>query len=336
MRKLLCAALLLLFAITLVPPGIALADTAPDTLKIHSVVVAKNLAEDGDLLFALHYEIAWDNEADYPEDPVSQYFVCQLLNAGGSVTYAAAAPYPFINNGYGEGVASFYFTADQVNILGLDWNETYLVRVSSKVGWLSPVEKYDYTISDTDYCPSDTQSGNRTWLKSWILEVSQSLETDWELSTALTTVSIESVLSEYGERYFLRVIPGLRYLCPSLFTLNVVCPADTTDSGTPSHGETLGDRSEYDGTFVEGALTALDDLTDGHTTMALNVFAVLIIIALMAVSHLRFKTARPGMILGLYTLPIGAELHFTELAVVGFIALMYVIFTAKILFLDKG
>jgi len=337
MLKLRCALLLLIvISLLLSLPGVALAGTSPDTLEIHSAVVSKNLAEAGDLLIVFHYEIAWDNENDYPTDPVDDYFLFQLMTNTGSVTYAAMAPYPYIDNGYGEGVASFYFTADKVDILGLEWYNPYLVRITTKLGWVDPVVKDDYTLAETDYCPADPQVDNRIWLKGWIMETAQSLETDWGLSTSLTTVSIESVLSEYGEGYFLRVIPGLRYLCPDLFTLNVSCPEDPLAPGTPIHGDTLKDRSEYDGTFVGSAIEGLDELTDGNSTLALNVFAVLLIIGLMALSKHQLNTARPGMLIGLYTLPIGAELRFTELAVVGFVALLYTLFTAKIIFLDKG
>ena len=329
---------LLLISAMLIPCGPALADTAPDTLTIHAVLVSRNLEDPGDVLFTVHYEIAWDAPGDYPDDPSDETHLVQLMSTSGSLTLAATTPYPYYNNGYAEGVVSFYFTPDEVNILGITWDHQYTVRLTSKLGWISPVVKYDYTLADTDYCPSVNQGVNRSYLKAWVIDSAQSIATDWGLSTALTTVSITTVLSETGEVYFLRVIPGLRYLCPDLFTLTIFCPDDPNEGGTPTHDQTLRDRSQYEGTWVGDAIEALDDLSDGNSTFMLNVFAIGVIVVLMVRSRnwLPQRTARPGMLLGLYTLPIGAELRFTELTVVGFIALLYTMFVAKILFWDKG
>jgi len=315
--------------------AIAFADTAPDTLKIHSAVVSKNLAENGDMLVAAHYEVAWDATEDYPTEPIDDYILCQMMTTTGSYTYAAVSPYPFVDDGYGEGVVSFYFTSDQVDILGLEWLQNYMIRITTKLGWVAPVEKYDYTLSDTDYCPSEYTSNNRLWLKQWVLDTAQSLETNWGLTASLTTVSIESVLSEYGEMYFLQAIPGLRFLCPDLFTYTLFCPDVPSGSGTPTLAEDLKDRGEYDGTIVESGLDTLASIF-GSEIVGLNLIAIGLIGLLMGLSYWQLQNTRPGMILGLYTLPIGAELHFTELVVVGFIGILFTLFTAKILFWDKG
>ena len=309
------------------------ADTAPDTLTIHSVNVSTNLKESGDFLYLVHFEIAWDDANDYPDSPSDETHLIQLFS--GSQTAAATTPYPYYNNGYSEGVASFYFTSDQANILGLEWESLYLIRITTQLGWVSPVTSYDYTISETDYCPTEERDDNRAWVKDWIIDAAQSIETDWGVSTALSTVSIDTVLSEVGETYFLRVVPGLRYLCPDLFTFNVICPEVPGDSGTPTHAIELTDRSEYDGTIVENGIDTLETIF-GSATLGLNIAAIALIALLMGLSFWKLQNARPGMLLGLYTLPIGAELRFTELVVVGFIALLYTLFTAKILFWDKG
>jgi len=310
------------------------ADTAPDTLTIHSVNVSQNLKESGDLLYLIHYEIAWDDAIDYSDLPSDETHIIQLIS--GSQCAAATTPYPYYNNGYAEGVASFYFNSDQAAIIGLQWGSQYTVRITGQLNWVTPVESYDYVISDTDYCPTSNRDDNRAWVKLWILDAAQSIETDWGVSSALSTVSIVTVLSEVGETYFLRVVPGLRYLCPDLFTLSIICPSVPADPGTYTHAENLTDRSEYDGTMVENGIETLGNLVGGNETLGLNLAAIALIALLMGLSFWKLQNARPGMLLGLYTLPIGAELRFTELVVVGFIALLYTLFTAKILFWDKG
>jgi len=335
-RYILIAVLIAFAASVLIPVGPAMADTGPDTCDIISAIACRNLYEDGDWLIAVHYNIAWDDENDYPDSPSDDNFLIQFMNISGSITMAATSPYPYYNNGYSEGVASFYFTPDQVNILGLTWDTQYKLRLTTILGWVSPIVKYDYTLSDTDYCPSDDQDDNRGYLKTWVIDSAQSIATDWGLSTALTTVSIVTVLSETGEVYFLRVIPGLRHLCPDLFSLNIFCPVVPADPGTAP--DPFSDRSEYDGTWIGDAIDVLGQLSEGNATLMINAIAMGIIIVLMIFSKMWLpqKTARPGMLLGLYTLPIGCDLHFTEYAVVGFVALCYTIFVAMVLFFNRG
>jgi len=324
---------LLIAGIIFVLPPRALAQTSPDTLDIHTCSVSRNLYQEGDMLFTCLYEIAWDSDSDYWDAPVDDRFLIQLIDTTTSTTYGVVQPYPFFNNGYDKGVASLYFDADQTAIIGLEWNTNYIMRITTKLGVLTPSEYYNYTLSDVDYCPSEAQDTNRGWLAEWIIDASQELETNWGVSSGLTSVSIQTVLSEDGERYFLRAIPGLRMLCPDLFIASILCP-DTVNEGSYVYVAVIGDRSEYDSTFIENALESLDDL--GGATIWLNVFAILLIGGLIAGSFTLFSTARPGLLLGLCTLPIGAALKFTELVVVGFVAILYILFIGKVLFYDKS
>lgn len=126
----------------MIPSPVAAA-VAPDDFEIKSVIVSHNLNETGDMLFTIHYEVNWDDEADIPDDPADETLILQLLDPSSTVTLAAVTPYPFVNSGYGEAVASFYFDATQATVLGLTWETNYIIRLTTELNFLVPPEVED-------------------------------------------------------------------------------------------------------------------------------------------------------------------------------------------------
>lgn len=313
--------------------SIATAGTAPDTLNIISVSATRNLVETGDLLITVHYDIAWTVAADYPDDPASDTFIIQLLTTD-KATIASINPYPFNTNGdygagYDEGVASFYFSASKVSALGLVWGTPYIVRISTELSFVDPVEAFEHAISDNDYC-SDTD--NRTYLADWVIDTAQSLEVNWGAADALTTVSIDTVLSEIGESYFGRVIYGLRDMCPGLF-MATIQPPEYTESTWTGTKQAEWD-GQWDGTPLEPFIDGIEGLT-GNFKLTGNVLTIMGALVLMVVSFGMFSVARPGLLAGYMLLPVSTELGFFEYSLLGTISFGFIIFLGWKIFI-KG
>jgi hypothetical protein len=325
--------LIAILAVFLWIPAPALAAEPPDDLDIDDVIVTRNLAESGDMLFTVHYEIAWDDEADIPNDRADETFMLQLLTSDQIETLAATAPYPFFNSGYGESVSSFYFSAARVVELGIVWEEPYVVRITSVPDFCTPTATDDWTLSGDDYCEDITQADNQEWLGDWILDAAQDLESDWGASAALTTVSTTTVLSEDGEQYFCRVIKGLRTLCPDIF---IATWAEIIfEEETWGQGQEQVYKDQWDGTFMEDALDGLEELF-GSVNIVMNFVCIGGILGLMVASFGMFQKAGPGLTIGLMALPFAARMGFFEIVLMGFIAFVFILYIVNALVLKRA
>ena len=326
--------LIIVLVALLCTPFIALAaDTAPDDLSIESAIASRNLIETGDFLFTVQFEVDWDSAASYPEEgAIDQTFLVQLIDSGTQI--ATVAPYPFYNDGYGHGVVSFYFSGTDAATLA--WGDPYTIRITSQPGWITPIVSYDYAMGSSDYCPDTDQDDNQDWLKDWIIDAAEDIENAWGISDTLTTVSVTDVLTELGESYFGRVIPGLRYLCPGLFTVNTRSPGWQDE--TWSHANETAVEGQWDGSgnWVENALEGVDELIGGRFIL-LNFVMIGGVLAVMMVSFARYQTARPGLLLGLLVLVVATDQGMFEVAALTFIAFLFLLYSGyKIFDLQKA
>lgn len=301
-------------------------DPVPDTLTIESSAVATGLAEDGDYLFLCQYDCAWAVEGNYPDEPIGEKLIVQLLNTAGSVCYATTSPYDYYNNGYDKGVASIYLNPVTAVAYNIDWENQYILRIITLPGAFTSMKSYSYTIPSNEYCNSGTASrnANRSWVAEYCLNTAKTLETDWGIAYALTAQSINEVLSEYGEQYYGRVIPGLKQLCPQLYlvTENVSPFTEHVYGGT--HANALQDQWNDQDNLITDAMDGAGNLIGGgDSAFAMNMLSMGIVTAIILVSGFIFKSMGPGMLGGAIFMMVFMDLGWLVIILVGIIWFLY-------------
>ena len=300
-------------------------DTVPDTLTIESSAIATNLADTGDYLFICQYDCSWALEANYPDDPISEKLVVQLLNQSGSIVYATTSPYPYYNNGYDNGIASIYLNPVAAAAYGIKWEGQYILRIITNPGAFTTIS-YEYILPSNEYCTSGTTSraANRNWVADYCRNTAKTLEVNWGIAYALTTQSINEVLSEYGEQYYGRAIPGLKTLCPDLYlvTENVSPFTEHVYGGT--HATALQDQwSGQDNLVTDGMESAGNLIGGGDSVFAMNMLSMGVVLALLLVTGAAFKAMGPGMLGGAVFMMIFMDLGWLVVLLLGIIWFLY-------------
>lgn len=206
----------------------------PSSLSIpvpNGIKVFRNLAETGDLLYVFNYDIAIPSD-NFSSTPASDSFMFRLYASDGTTRKATTSPYvfPFFeNNGYSKGVSSFYISASD-NQTGLAWGSGVSINFLGTPAFYSPTQNFTYQLTPGDYVTVTTQEDNRAQLKTFVLLLCDRLQSAYASSGVVLKSSSDSgiVLSSYGDMYFQGAIPGLPYLCPDLFYIQVLTPTPTT------------------------------------------------------------------------------------------------------------
>jgi len=215
--------LVALFLLVLMPVNKALADTTSDPHAHISIVSSagfRSLAEDGDMTLIVH----WQWSGNVSATPASTAVTVSMSYNG--TTLAQTTPYVFSlfeNNGYGDGVSSFYFSANSSPVYQGD----YTIRIAgnpSVFAGYNPFPLFDYLIPVASYETGTTQAANRLAAKTYILNECDSLETVYPDVALKSTSDIGNVLTEYGETYWTSVIPNLQSLVPAIFFVQTAIP----------------------------------------------------------------------------------------------------------------
>src|SRR3990172_639616 len=107
---------------------------APTSVTVENRKLFRNLAETGDMLVVFHYRIAYTT---YPDTPASNSIIFKLYDTDGATILSQAQPYnfsPFDTNGYGDGVASFYFEPQDAP----GWGSGYFINILMTPAYYSP------------------------------------------------------------------------------------------------------------------------------------------------------------------------------------------------------
>lgn len=305
------------------------ADPPPDTITIDSSAVATGLIEDGDYLFMAQYDVAWELESNYPDGPINEKIIVQLLSQSGSVTYAATAPFVYYNNGYDNGIVSFYLSPLVAINYNIEWEGQYKLRIITLPSVFTSTKYYEYAIPANDYCNSGSKSSiaNRNWVATYCLNTAKALKVSWGISTALTSQSIYEVLSEYGEAYYGSAIPGLKRLCPQLYLATDTVPEFTETVYTGTHASALQNQWEgQDNVITDGIDGAAGLFGGGNSVFAMNMISLGIMLALIIVSGAMFKSLGPGILASSVVMLVFTDLGWFEVALLGVITFLYILY----------
>jgi len=219
MKRRVIIAAVLAFLLVLVVAVPALALDAPDSMSIVSAGVYRNLAEDGDMTVVFQYNIAY---ADFPEDVTAAASIfLRLYSADGLTLLAAKAPSAFFNYGYGLGIASFYFSADDAPA----WGGAYIINIAGNPALFDPLPTpANYTLPASDYATSEDQAENQALLTSYVLSCCDIIEKAYPAYILSGSTDVGKVLTALGEVYIRAVIPGAATLAPQLFYTQLYQP----------------------------------------------------------------------------------------------------------------
>lgn len=325
--------LILLVAVftAVIPANRALAITSPNSISILTINAFRNTVESNDILFIASYNIDYTSN---PSETVTQAFIFRLMN--GVTELGSTAPFSFVNNGYNDGIVALYFSASDVDLIGITWESiSYEVRLQGNPSlFTSPSVVVNSSIKWNSVLT--TKSDLRNLLDGFAIN----LQLNWAQYTTpdielLTTAAAGNVFTSEGEQYFSNVIPNVRIAASGLFTGRTTLPVVTDRTFTLSYRDQLlqfWDTSSI-GTALQGAADVFNTPRSLITTLGLVAFNVAIIMAMVKANP------AAGQIAPLTTaiiLPIGAYVGLTDMVFAALIAMFATFGTVFILFLRRG
>jgi len=285
-----CILSVLILSLFSVP--VAAADPAsPTTFALIECAAYHNLYENGDVLYIFHYNIYY--ASSQPSTPADRLFLYRLMDTDGTTQLGATAPYPYNNSGYDEGVGGFYFASGDAPT----WETSVVIRMEGNPQyWSSPlVATYTYVLAD--YCQFDTQTENQIQLGNWVLNEFVDLEVNWGIKL-ITEGAAGTVLTTTGETYIKGTIAGFKELCPQIFSITTA-PNSVTDAPYTARSAVYEWEHQWDGTWVEDALTSYGDLFGLGWKMATAITTLVLVIFGAGFSQVKWGTTDPGFFIGM-------------------------------------
>jgi len=301
----------------------------PDVLQINAVWVYENCKEDNDQLYLIDYTLDNDPDGDpltddNPDENITEAYLVRLMN--GAVELGSTAPYAFYDEGYDRGLIALYFSAAEAP--GWEGAYTMILVGNPTLDW--DADPPETSVGDFDLWQDWPISTTQEILASRILWLADQLELAWAVDMIETTAS-GSRLTEYGESYFVNVIPDLRTMAPSAFVGQIIQPEVEKREFTEDYSDDLA--ASVVGTPLD--LTPLADAFDLSREVVTTVIYYAAVVVFLALLVTKIKNYKPAILM---TIPciiggafVGVPLVITVLA--GFFSLILI---AYILFYQKS
>lgn len=295
-------------------PAYANAEPVEMTNALHDIQIFKDLLVTGDFLAIVPYDIPFTT---IPDEPINQTFIFSMWD--GATQNGTALAYPYHDKGYGTGIVSFYFPT------GTTWEYAYTFRVQENPTYYPAALYWDFTIGASNYASDSDQAAA---LRAKILDIGADLSTDYTIDL-LTTAEGQTVLSTYGELYFLNAVPGIQSMAPTLFYLQMRSPDYTKRSWTYTLAQSM--QTRYSGTFIGDFMTGSAGMFSADTSPVMNVLSVILFAALIFISTKWFKGTTLSafedgyalllllMLLGMFNMVLAGLVAFAGLAIGGVI-----------------
>lgn len=320
-RILLSIALCLVFSVVSAPAALAMGE--PDSVSLHDIEVFHDLIVAGDFLAVVPYNIPFTT---LPADDIDKTFIFSMISNNSTAVIGTVSAYPRYNKGYGGGLISFYFSAN------ISLNQPYKFRVMENPTYY-PLPKYwDFIIGEANYA---TEANQDEALRAKIIDMAEPLSIEWAVDLLTTTDAGGTVLSTYGELYFLNAVPGLAAMCPNLFAVQIEAPSYEKRSWSYTIAETL--RTKYNGTIIADLMTGFAGLFSTDTPAAMNILSILLFAALIVVAVWKFKATTISAFLDGYALLLVLMLDgFFSMILAGLVAFLAIMLGGIILFLNRS
>lgn len=320
MKRFLLVILVVFAGIMAAPPG-AFAMAEPTTASLYEIKIFKDILYIGDYLAIVPYHIEF---AVQPDENIDSTFLFSIISSN-TTQMGAALAYPRYYGGYGKGIVSFYIQS------GMTWGASDTFRVQENPAYYPSPQKWDFIIGSAEYS-SDTDQ--RQALRAKIIDCAGELTTEWSIDLLTNSDSGQTVLSTYGELYFINAIPGLQTMCPALFSVQIETPDYTKRTWSFAFAVLL--RTKYAGTFVEGFMTGFAGLFSMNTNTAMDMLSMIIFILAILLSVWKFKASILSAFVDGYTVMLLLMVAgFVNMVVVGFLAFCSVLLGGVILLLNR-
>jgi len=301
----------------------------PEVLQVNAVWVYRNCMEDGDQLYLIDYTLDYDPDSDpltddNPDENITEAYLVRLMN--GAAELGSTAPYAYYDEGYDRGVIALYFSAAEAPA----WEGAYTMILVGNPTLAWGADPPETSVGDFDLWQDWPISTTQEILASRILWLADQLELAWAVDMIETTAS-GSRLTDYGESYFVNVIPDLRTMAPSAFVGQIIQPEVEKREFTEDYSDDLA--ASVVGTPLD--LTPLADAFDLSREVVTTVLYYAAVVIFLALLVTKIKNYKPAILM---TIPciiggafVGVPLVITVLA--GFFSLILI---AYILFYQKS
>ena len=312
--------LVIILALSMITPALA-AEPEPETVSLTDIVIFNGLIVTGDWLAVVPYSITFDTE---PTPTIDDAYIFRLFSPDGATENGTALATPAYNGGYGPGVVSFYFTS------GMDTGEAYIFRVQQSPTYYPSPQYWDFVVGASNYSELSDQSAA---LRAKIIDSATSLTPTFGEALLASSEAGTTVLSTYGELYYLAAIPGLQSMCPELFSVQLVDPDFTKRTWSTTFADAL--KTKYSGTFVYDAMTGFAGLFTVGTSAAMNTLSIFAFAILIGVSIWKFKgTMLSAFIDGYALLLLLMLMGFFDMIMAGAMAFISAVIGGAILLLS--
>ena len=319
---------------------------ALDNFVIMDAKAFLGVVEDGDALIIYKYNIGYNSTANYSGlSQMTDYVTFRFIDNDNNTFIGTSAPANYYAPaydaiGFGQGVGSFYFTADEVTTFGIDNTGDYSIQLNVYPGMSTvTIGTYVYSIPSLDW-NTGTSDEMKNSVQDYVIELADSLTAPW--GTNMTNiVNGQTQLSSYSVTYFQKTIPGLIYMTIDILG-DSVTNIDSPDINVASDtlvGTSLLDRwdAQWDGTWVQDSLTSIGNLMGGMSwKMVTSIFFMVLWIAMAAFAQVKWGTTDPALWGGMCAASFGVCLGMMEWSVVGVIALLFIFYSAYIVFWRQG
>lgn len=317
------ATIVILFLMATPVMATAQPDSAP---SIESIFIYHHLQETDDMLIVAKYNIPY---ATPPDEPVNETFIFRLIDTDNVTELGTILAYPYNENGYGDGVISFYFSA----AIAPTWGQPYIIRISGNpVNFAAPGE-WNYTIATGDYTTLTTQDGNQTDLASRVITLAGELEISWNV-TLLDETDTGTVLWSSGESYFRNAITGLQNMAPDAFSLQIIDVNYTPRDWDTTYSSNM--TTQWTGTWVGNGLTSLGDLFSTDFQLQTGIIVLLICVAWIIFAGVMTGNINAG-IMDALVIALGATLiGFLPMAMEATITMLCILYVGYELLFVRG
>jgi len=172
------------------------------------------------MLIIFHVNIPYGS---YPSVPASNTIIFRMYD--GSNLIAVARPYVyanFENNGYGDIISGFYFSADDAPT----WGEDFTLNILGVPAYYTANVTKSFAMSSSDYSSAVDTEDSRADLYNSVITLCDTFASIYPDVALKTTVGDSVTLTSYGESYFRGAIPGLQTMCRQLFYVMTYVPAE--------------------------------------------------------------------------------------------------------------
>lgn len=205
---------------------------APNTTAINETYAWRNVLETGDFLLVAHYKVTYTSlivngtQVFQPATDINDTFIFRLMDATNTNELGVVEAYPYQNQGYGDGIISWYFPAASAPA----WAGSYWIRIEGKLTAFTSPPIYNYNLPASTYSSLTTTSAIQSDIATKLLNLAWKVGNLWSPAQNLTEPSQSGTeLSILGEAYMRPVIPGIQAMAPAMFLLQVGNP-DLTDT----------------------------------------------------------------------------------------------------------